>query len=100
MKTLPVIVQNRTISTEFDRLNELVTKETQIDKSVNADGAMIVLDTKNFQAVKNEPWLLMLHAPWCGHCQQFGPIFESLGPELKNKVNVGKVDCTSNKGNS
>ena len=31
----------------------------------------------------------------CGHCKQLAPIYEKVATELKKRVNVGKIDCTS-----
>ena len=49
---------------------------------------------KNFKDGDGEqPWLVDFYAPWCGHCVQFAPVFESLAAKLEGKVKLGKVNC-------
>mmetsp|Transcript_103401 Transcript_103401/g.291941 ORF Transcript_103401/g.291941 Transcript_103401/m.291941 type:complete len:194 (+) Transcript_103401:100-681(+) len=42
-------------------------------------------------------WFVEFYAPWCGHCQDFRPVWtgfaKDVGPELGK---VGAVDCTRN----
>lgn len=45
-----------------------------------------VLDDRN-------PWLVDFYAPWCGHCIQFAPVFESIAEMLDGRVSLGKVNC-------
>jgi len=35
-------------------------------------------------------------APWCGPCQMLGPIIDELGDELKDKVQVVKINVDEN----
>uniref|UniRef100_A0A673Y9E0 protein disulfide-isomerase n=1 Tax=Salmo trutta TaxID=8032 RepID=A0A673Y9E0_SALTR len=34
--------------------------------------------------------------PWCGHCQQLAPEYETAATKLKGTVSLAKVDCTVN----
>lgn len=34
----------------------------------------------------------------CGHCKKLAPTYEEVATTLKGKINVGKVDCTVEKG--
>jgi len=57
---------------------------------------VVILTDANFdELVSKGSWLLEFYAPWCGHCKKLAPIYEQVATELKGKVNVGKVDCTS-----
>lgn len=54
-------------------------------------------------------WLVEFYAPWsdyffifltffrCSHCKHLQPVWEELATALKGKVNVAKVDVTSNR---
>ncbi|KAI9208317.1 thioredoxin-like protein [Polychytrium aggregatum] len=67
--------------------------------SVNPKGELVHLTQNTFpDASSSQPWFVMFHAPWCGHCKNLAPTWEVLARELKNKVNVGKVDCTVETG--
>jgi protein disulfide-isomerase A4 len=43
--------------------------------------------------------VMFFHAPWCGHCREFDPIYEKIAKKrLDNNENIvfGKLDATSN----
>ncbi|CAF0927093.1 unnamed protein product [Adineta steineri] len=59
---------------------------------------VIELDEKNFSTNvlrDSKPWVIDFYAPWCGHCHQFSPIFESIARSFEEKVNFGKINCDS-----
>ncbi|KAI8928543.1 thioredoxin-like protein [Entophlyctis helioformis] len=70
----------------MEDLRGLIDAELQPNKNVNPDGELVYLTSSTFP--------VMLHAPWCGHCKNLAPTWETLAAELKGRVNVGKVDCT------
>uniref|UniRef100_A0A8K9VFP6 Protein disulfide-isomerase n=1 Tax=Oncorhynchus mykiss TaxID=8022 RepID=A0A8K9VFP6_ONCMY len=43
-----------------------------------------------------ETVLVEFFAPWCGHCQQLAPEYETAATKLKGTVSLAKVDCTVN----
>ena len=64
------------------------------------DSSVIQLDLKNFvkKVVKsNNIWLILFYAPWCGHCQEFHPIFEKLAKSTKGLFKLGAVNCENNR---
>ncbi|RHZ80306.1 hypothetical protein Glove_137g149 [Diversispora epigaea] len=78
---------------------EIDLKSHEINNSLvlpNPIGKVITLTNSNFdELISSGTWFIKFYAPWCGHCQKLAPTWEELGKVLKNKVNVGKVDCTT-----
>ena len=64
---------------------------------------VVVLDTENFEhdtqittGATTGDWFVEFYAPWCGHCKKLESIWEEVAVDLKDKVNVAKVDVTAN----
>jgi protein disulfide-isomerase A1 len=65
------------------------------------DEPVKVIVGKNFQDVvinSNDDVLMEFYAPWCGHCKQLTPIYDSLATRLKNVKGlvIAKMDATAN----
>lgn len=56
--------------------------------------ALIITDANFEQEVKQSNQLTFVDfwAPWCGPCQQMGPIVEDMARELEGKVKIGKLN--------
>ncbi|KFD54294.1 hypothetical protein M513_04836 [Trichuris suis] len=53
------------------------------------------LDDRFLEAKENGLWLVMLYAPWCGHCKRLLPTFDQVARALSGShVQVAKLDCT------
>jgi thioredoxin len=38
------------------------------------------------------PLLVDFYAPWCGPCQMMGPVLEQVGVQLKDRIQVVKIN--------
>lgn len=66
----------------------------------SSDSSVINLSDSNFEdKVKNDNnlWLIEFYAPWCGHCKNLKSDWEQAATELRDKVNVGAVNCDEEK---
>lgn len=62
----------------------------------NLAGSSVSLTAESFQhlvTMSREPWFIKFYAPWCQHCQAMAPNWVQLGKEMKNKLNIGEVNC-------
>lgn len=94
-----------------ERLTELrkVKKKVEINPStekkkeeeiIESDENVIVLTDKDFdkKVLKSkEMWMVVFYAPWCMHCKRLLPQWNAAANALKGKVNIAKIDATTNK---
>lgn len=61
------------------------------------EGKCYVLNDKSFKGhVSRGDHIVMMYAPWCGHCQKLKPIWDKIAKQPGTQgVRVAKVDCTA-----
>jgi len=57
----------------------------------------VILDSRFFDRATSEGiWIVMFHAPWCGHCKRLKPVLAELSDhEAAKGLHIGFVDCTT-----
>lgn len=69
--------------------------------SKNSGSQVIELTEANFNALvleSSDHWMVEFYAPWCGHCKNLAPEWESAAKQLKGSVKFGAVDATVHGG--
>lgn len=66
------------------------------DAPVSTAGTAVQLTAATFDEFvrSGSSAFVKFYAPWCTHCQRLQPVWEGLSSTLKDRVHVGKVDCT------
>ncbi|CRK33886.1 hypothetical protein BN1708_016291, partial [Verticillium longisporum] len=62
----------------------------------NPDGVSVALTAEKYETLvtgSKKPWFIKFYAPWCHHCQALAPTWAQLGKEMKDKLNIGEVNC-------
>lgn len=69
-------------------------------KNMNADGLSMSLTGETFQqhvTLTQDPWFIKFYAPWCHHCQALAPTWSQLAENMRDKLNIGEVNCDQEK---
>lgn len=63
------------------------------------DSPILQLNSSSFDSILTSPssFLVLFYAPWCGHCKNFKPLFDSLSRKLKGKFNFAAIDADKEK---
>jgi len=75
----------------------LFTIDLRKTKFLIQEGKCYVLNDKSFKShVSKGDHIVMMFAPWCGHCQRLKPTWDKIAkrPGIEG-VKVAKVDCTA-----
>ncbi|KAI9889877.1 MAG: hypothetical protein M1814_004712 [Vezdaea aestivalis] len=62
----------------------------------NLIGTSVPLSAESFQnlvTTTQDPWFIKFYAPWCHHCQNMAPNWAQLGRDMKERLNIGEVNC-------
>ncbi|DBA68998.1 TPA: hypothetical protein ACH3X2_013166 [Trebouxia sp. C0005] len=75
----------------------LISTCSQVAKT-ESQNVRSLTDANFDQSTAEGAWLIEFFAPWCSHCRDLEATWDALADELKGKVNVAKVDGTSERG--
>jgi protein disulfide-isomerase len=62
----------------------------------NPHGTTVPLSAESFLRLvtaTQDPWFIKFYAPWCSHCQALAPAWHQMAKEMKDKLNIGEVNC-------
>ncbi|KAF9387038.1 hypothetical protein CPB97_003035 [Podila verticillata] len=89
---------------DLDALAAFVSQKSGVKSSIaKVISAVSVLTDANFDAEvlnSGKNVLVEFYAPWCGHCKNLAPTYESVAQDFLSEKNVviAKVDATEEKG--
>eukprot|EP01130_Rhizamoeba_saxonica_P006444 TRINITY_DN2566_c0_g1_i1.p1 TRINITY_DN2566_c0_g1~~TRINITY_DN2566_c0_g1_i1.p1 ORF type:complete len:386 (+),score=79.28 TRINITY_DN2566_c0_g1_i1:2688-3845(+) len=75
----------------------IITQLLMVPIFAKSGSSVIELNPRKFREevlTSTVPFFVKFYAPWCGHCKQLAPTWESVAKNLDGVVKVGKVDCT------
>ena len=71
-------------------------------RSGGSGGTVLELSDANFSTVTNsqkELYMVMFYAPWCGHCKNLKPKYESAARNNSNpQIKFARINCDDNRG--
>lgn len=90
-------IAEATKSTTSTTSTKSLLKATKVAKeTANPAGTSVPLDAESFQqrvTTTHDPWFIKFYAPWCHHCQAMAPSWYAMARDMKNRLNVGEVNC-------
>jgi protein disulfide-isomerase A1 len=81
-------------------MKTLLTLVVLFTAALAQDSDVLVLTDATFSDALSQHANIFVefYAPWCGHCKRLAPEYEKVATELKGKIAVAKVDCTTEEG--
>jgi len=64
------------------------------DSLFSQDSDVVQLSARNFNSViygSSKLWMVDFYLSWCGHCQRFAPIYDSLATSIKGNNNSSNI---------
>jgi protein disulfide-isomerase A6 len=97
MKVVQKLVKERTKGPSSSSSSSSGSKSNKSEKK-SSGSDVVQLTEANFNALvmeSNDEWLVEFYAPWCGHCKNLAPEWETAATTLKSSgVKLGAVDAT------
>jgi len=75
-------------------------KEDKIEEPVPVVpiSQVVILEDSNFDSnIQSGTWFVKFYAPWCGHCKNMAPTWDTLASLTQGNFKVAKIDCTVHK---
>lgn len=98
MKVVSKVVRDRTKGTSSSSSSSSSGSKSNKSEKKSSGSDVVQLNEANFNALvleSNDEWLVEFYAPWCGHCKNLAPEWETAATSLKNSgVKLGAVDAT------
>lgn len=101
VKQVGRMVKERTKGSSGSSSSSDKPKSSGSGSKKRSTSAVIELTEANFGALvtdSSDMWLVEFFAPWCGHCKNLAPEWESAAKQLKGQVSLGAVDATEHQG--
>ena len=82
--------------TKIERQNDVATSDKPflLDEDNFHD---YVIDADTHKLILDKPWFILFFSPKCSFCNDFKPTWEEFHAKNKGEINIGSIDCTSEK---
>ncbi|XP_014252673.1 protein disulfide-isomerase A6 homolog [Cimex lectularius] len=86
------------VSEVFKLAKKVVDDRFGGKRKESTSNEVVELTDSNFDRLvlqSDDIWLVEFFAPWCGHCKNLAPHWAKAANELRGKVKLGALDCTT-----